>query len=274
MDNPRSPLVSGCKAVDVLDCLAEGRQVTGFRVSSGRRAGQGRRGSGKTGRGGTVVTMGLSYVMRRAWFTCLKVPSAPDETSWREDQRFMYLRLRRLVASVNEHHFEKSQYERELILQSATRPARPPPTSSTYSGYGLYSGRFFYYGNMNKYAYESKFNDASDASPDEDGDDDEESRVSIGKTRGLPAFDLVIRVELRCSSDLAPLAVASSLRMDELDELDDRYSIDQDNSELYLKLNITCPASATNRLPANFTWEQWGPSHPRKKRQCLASVGY
>lgn len=198
----RSALVSGCKAIDVLDCLAVGREVTAFRVSSGRtRSSRSLEESNGTssgekmvlsrGNGGSIVTMGLRYVLRRAWFTCLQVPSAPDENSWREDQRFMYLRLRRLVGSVNEHYFEKCHFERDLLLRTssvvavgderrralrlgASQPPRPPP-ASTYSGYGVYSGRFFYYGNMNKYAYESKFKDVGGefSSSDESGQEDE-----------------------------------------------------------------------------------------------------
>ena len=281
----RSALISGCKAVDVLDCLAEGREVTGFRVSSIRLKEQGRRGTAKTGkRYHSIVTMGLRYVMRRAWFTCLQVPSAPDETSWREDQRFMYLRLRRLVGSVNEHHFEKQHFERDLLLRGAAALPLRAPTASTYSGYGVYAGRFFYYGNMNKYAYENKFKDFSDLSSDDsqDDEDDESERRRI-VPRGPPTFDLVIRVELRCSSDLAPLALNTMFNADDLEDplaiIDNRRRYFAgptefpvpDDPELYLKLNVTCPASSANRLPANFTWEQWSPSHPRKRRGRFSS---
>ncbi|XP_043289161.1 uncharacterized protein [Venturia canescens] len=324
----RSALVSGCKAIDVLDCLAVGREVTAFRVSSGRVRSSRSLGESSTVSNGEktrssrvhsrpIVTMGLRYVLRRAWFTCLQVPSAPDENSWREDQRFMYLRLRRLVGSVNEHYFEKAHFERDLLLRTSSvvaigderrralrlggpHPPRPPP-ASTYSGYGVYAGRFFYYGNMNKYAYESKFKDvggevsSSDESgqddepvdADDDGDEDTENRnVAAASKRGPPAFDLVIKVELRCSSDLAPLAVISSLRTNELDDQEsfstgsesdtlnhrnlrsmqkttNQY---EENSEVYFKMSITCPASAANRLPGSFTWEQRGPVHSRRKR--------
>lgn len=55
--------------------------------------------------------------MKRAWFTSLDVSKKAEENSWRDEQRFMYLRLRRLVGSVNEHLFENLHYEHELLLQ-------------------------------------------------------------------------------------------------------------------------------------------------------------
>ncbi|KAK0087399.1 hypothetical protein PV325_001161 [Microctonus aethiopoides] len=233
----RSALVSGCKAVDVLDCLAEGRQLLGFRLTTGR------------GNRGHVLCMQLRYVMRRAWFTCLEVPCAADETSWRDEQRFMYLRLRRLVGSVNEHHYERIHYERELMLNSRTWPSPRPPLASTYSGYGEYGGQFYYYGNMNKYAYANKF-----SKPAESEDSEEQDENTSDDVRTTPTFDLVVGIELRCSPELAPLAVRSVLKSDDVDNRPISH-----NPEMYLKMNITCPASIANRLPGHFTWEQRAP---------------
>ncbi|XP_051171474.1 uncharacterized protein LOC127288205 isoform X2 [Leptopilina boulardi] len=233
----RSALISGCKTVDVLDCLAEGREVLSFRVSSGR------------GNRSNIVTMKLKYVMKRAWFTCLEIPSAADENSWRDEQRFMYLRLRRLVGSVNEHHFEKCHYDRELMLQVPSMPSPRPPPASTYSGYGEYGGQFFYYGNMNKYAYENKFKYVNEGNEMED----EETVQEVN--RG-PCFDLVIIVELRCSPELAPLAVRTILKSDDIENISNGNS---QNPELYLKLHVTCPASVSNRLPGTFVWELRSP---------------
>ena len=60
--------------------------------------------------------MKLRYTMKRSWFTCLDVFRKIEENSWRDEQRFMYLRLRRLVGSVNEHLLEILHYE-QLLLQ-------------------------------------------------------------------------------------------------------------------------------------------------------------
>ncbi|KAK2578769.1 hypothetical protein KPH14_008874 [Odynerus spinipes] len=228
----RSVLVSGCKAVDVLDCLVEGRQVLSFKILSNE------------GRKNDIISMKLKYVMKRTWFTCLEVPSMPDENSWRDEQRFMYLRLRRLVGSVNEHHFENLQYERELLSQGSTIPPPRAPPASMYSGYGEYGGQFFYYGNMNKYAYENKFKSLSVI-------DHEDAEVEIEEIHGTPFFDLVINVELKCSPELAPFSVRTLLRSDELEI----HTKTLNRPEFYLKLDITCPASMANRLPGNFTWK-------------------
>ncbi|XP_024222248.1 uncharacterized protein LOC100747679 [Bombus impatiens] len=232
----RSALISGCKIVDVLDCLVEGRQVLFFKVLSNKR---------DTGR---IVSMKLKYTMKRAWFTSLDVSKKAEENSWRDEQRFMYLRLRRLVGSVNEHLFENSHYEHELLLQvPLTLPLRPPP-ASTYSGYGEYGGRFFYYGNMNKYAYESKFMQTVST-----------TNLTVETEQQVqrpPSFDLIIEVELKCTPDLAPLAVRSILRSDEFETYEMKVCR---NQQLYLQMNVTCPASIANRLPGNFVWELHSP---------------
>lgn len=92
--------------MDVLDCLIEGRQVLSFKVMPSKR-----------GTGGRNVDMKLKYVLKRAWFTCLDVTKNAEENCWRDEQRFMYLRLRRLVGSVNEHLFESLHYEHESMLR-------------------------------------------------------------------------------------------------------------------------------------------------------------
>ncbi|XP_057330600.1 uncharacterized protein LOC130670970 [Microplitis mediator] len=234
----RSALISGCKAIDILDCLAEGRQVIGFRLTTGR------------GNRGNILCMQLRYVMRRAWFTCLQVPRAVDETSWRDEQRFMHLRLRRLVGSVNEHHYETLHYQREMMLRDREMPLLRPPLPSTYSGYGEYGGQFFYYGNMNRYAFANKFNRTPE-SEDYEADDRQNARA-------IPKFDLTVSVDLRCSPELAPLAVRSILKSDDVD-----HQIASHNPEIYMKMKVTCPGSAANRLPGNFIWEQKATRRPQ-----------
>ena len=128
----RSTLVSGCKLVDILDCLLTGRQLLHLRLVGGR--------SGH----GSSVSMRLRYIVERSWFTCLEVTRSQaaiaDEDSWRDKQRFMNLRLRRLVCSVNEHHLERLHYEREMLMAQPDNkgrtglPAPKPPPCSTYSG--------------------------------------------------------------------------------------------------------------------------------------------
>ncbi|XP_029673141.1 uncharacterized protein LOC115241512 [Formica exsecta] len=232
----RSALISGCKIVDVLDCLGEGRQLLSFRTSS------------RTGN--PMVSMQLKYVLRRAWFTCLRVPNANNEHCWRDSQRYMYLRLRRLVGSFNKHLYHKLHYERKLLLRGtpSSLPSRKPPPASTYSGYGEYGGQFFYYGNMSKYAYENKFRYARSGNVENTGGEFEEEANKPHR------FDLVIRVQLRCPPELAPLSTRTSLKADDLEDCGAN-----SRQELYLKLSTRCTASKANRLPSDFTWEVRGP---------------
>lgn len=137
--------------------------------------------------------MQLKYVLRRAWFTCLRVPNTNNEHCWRDRQRYMYFRLRRLVSSFNKHLFHKLHYERKLVLRTTASSvtSRKPPPASTYSGYGEYGGQFFYYGNMSKYAYENKFKYARSSNAENTGGELQE------RTNKPHRFDLVIRVQLR-----------------------------------------------------------------------------
>lgn len=118
------------------------------------------------------------------------------------------------------------------------------PLASMYSGYGEYGGQFFYYGNMNKYAYENKFKSLSVI-------DHEDAEIEIEETQRTPLFDLVINVELKCSPELAPFSIRALLPFDELEV----HTKTLNHPTLYLKLDITCPASMANRLPGNFIWQ-------------------
>ncbi|EFN88239.1 uncharacterized protein LOC105192066 [Harpegnathos saltator] len=238
----RSALISGCKIIDVLDCLGEGRQLLSFRTSS---------------RTGThVVSMQLRYVLKRTWFTCLQVPNANNEHCWRDKQRYMYLRLRRLVSSFNKQLFYKLHYERKLDLRVMlpSVPSRKLLPACIYSGYGEYGGRFFYYGTMSKYAYEYKFKHVRLNNVENIGSELEQ------ETNRPPQFDLVITIELRCSSELAPLAARAHLKCDDLENYNTNSS-----QELYLKLNMKCATSKANRLPGVFVWEVCDPRRIRSQ---------
>uniref|UniRef100_A0A6V7HPX5 Uncharacterized protein n=1 Tax=Bracon brevicornis TaxID=1563983 RepID=A0A6V7HPX5_9HYME len=191
--------------------------------------------------------------MRRAWFTCLPVPKNAEENNWKEEQRFMYLRLRRLVASVNEHYYENLNFEREAALQERTKIATKIPYASTYSGYGEYGGQFFYYGNMNKQAFATKWHQPAET--EDFLDVIEEHPLDNEK---YPTFALKIGIELRCSPELAPLMIRPILKSDDLDNT----RPPSHNPEMYLKMTVNCPASLANRLPSHFVWEQ----RERKRR--------
>ena len=106
---------------------------------------------------------------------------------------------------------------------------------------------------MNKYAYENKFKYIDEGNETEDEE-------TVQEVHRGPCFDLVISVELRCSPELAPLAVRAILKSDDIETIS---SGNSQHPELYLKLHVTCPASVSNRLPGTFTWELRSPRYGR-----------
>lgn len=123
--------MSGCKVIDLLDCLIDGRELLYYRVST-RKSQLGE---------SSIVNMKIRYVLKRAWFTCLNVPCDSDNVFWRDQQRFMYLRLRRLICSINEHHLEKVRYDREMAEENLDSVrAMKLRIPSTYSGKGSNQG--------------------------------------------------------------------------------------------------------------------------------------
>ncbi|XP_078037002.1 uncharacterized protein LOC144470068 [Augochlora pura] len=238
----RSVLVSGCKVVDILDCLVEGRQVLFSEITKNRS-------------GNCMVNMKLKYVMARAWFTCLPISDNSEGKSWRDEQRFMYMRLRRLVGSVNEHLFYTRHYKDKLSLQVISIPlpfpVKPPP-ASTYSGYGEYGDQFFYYGNMNKDAYDSKFVNTASSS--------NSSLDTNQRMLKAPSFDLVIDIELKCSPELAPYASRVDLKSDLFETYLETYETKRyRNQQLLLTMSVNCRASVANRLPGTFVWKLRSP---------------
>lgn len=101
---------------------------------------------------------------------------------------------------------------------------------------------------MNKYAYESKFIQTLNPL-----NATLETRQQMQRP---PSFDLVIEIELKCSPELAPLAVQTGLKSDEFEAYETKTYRHQ---QLFLRMSVTCPASITNRLPGNFVWELRSP---------------
>lgn len=72
---------------------------------------------------------------------------------WREHQRYMYMRLRRLVVTHTELQMNEFQYLREHQLMQNSLYFVPRPRSFIYSGYGEEDNNFFFYGVMNQRKY-------------------------------------------------------------------------------------------------------------------------
>lgn len=77
--------------------------------------------------------------------------------SWREHQKYMYMRFRRLVLNHTELQMNEFQYLRAHERMQDTLCVIPKPTCFVYSGYGEEENRFFFYGVMNKSLYNRGF---------------------------------------------------------------------------------------------------------------------
>lgn len=75
----------------------------------------------------------------------------------------------------------------------------------SFSGYGEYAGQFFYYGNMNQWAYENKFRVSHSVKREDLNFEENDGRWPVPVTKSN--YDLIVTAKVRCSSDLAPLAV-------------------------------------------------------------------
>ncbi|XP_067002095.1 uncharacterized protein [Anabrus simplex] len=233
--------ISGAKIVDLLDCLQEedARRVhwyaSGLDLTSG------------------IYHYSATYMLRHSWFTALDIiPSKNSTYTWSGEQRFMYLRIRRLVTNHNDHSLEHTHYERELVLhsQSPLLTSIAPPLVSLYSGHGEYAGKFYYYGNMNESAYESRF--IRNHPIVQDTSEELSAHQVTTHCSFLPSIDLKITVELHCPMHLAPLAAYKSFQPSDFE----RHTFnDKDASKFKLQLKFDCSASSPNRLPSTFNWQ-------------------
>lgn len=83
----------------------------------------------------------------------------PDGNSftWDERQKFMYMRLRRIVLAHTEMNMVENQYLREIALahSASNRLEILKPSCSVYTGYGYNSDILFFYGTMNDGKYKN-----------------------------------------------------------------------------------------------------------------------
>ena len=89
----------------------------------------------------------ISYYFSNTFFVALK-NDRDTSTKWDEEQRFMYLRVRRIVNAHNRIMTKSKQYKRERHLRNATANINRP-RNTIYIGYGMPHHTFFYYGVMN-----------------------------------------------------------------------------------------------------------------------------
>lgn len=89
----------------------------------------------------------IIYHFSNTWFVAFKA-KRDTRTMWNKKQRFMYLRLRRIVNAHSIMMTKSKQFKRELRMRNFV-PINKKPRNSIYSGGGMPHNTFFYYGVMN-----------------------------------------------------------------------------------------------------------------------------
>ncbi|KAJ9577345.1 hypothetical protein L9F63_006089 [Diploptera punctata] len=232
--------VSGTKIIDLLDTFmnTDGRKNTYKQVEETPETG--------------YCRITAYYRVKRSWFTALKVLDE-GERNWSDEQRYMYMRLRRLIANNNVYILEQMHTERQNTLQLITNSCQ----SSTYSGYGEYGGYFFFYGNMNLRAFQANYR--SNNENENSSDSDDEGSVPVPST--IPpqsCLDLEFTAEIDCPFELAPVKYLEEYGKSDPDS---RYDVmikslmtNYSKPKFKLTLEIFCPVSLENRLPFVFNW--------------------
>lgn len=119
-----------------------------------------------TTRNSNLVSRQLKYYFTNSWFVAFDIPEEKSKL-WNEEQRVMYMRLRRIVISHSEMTMEYNQYKRETMIRTKPMSRIRKPINSVYTGYGEVGEKFFYYGVMNQGAYLNKF-DVDDTEQEND----------------------------------------------------------------------------------------------------------
>ncbi|XP_022916225.1 uncharacterized protein [Onthophagus taurus] len=223
-----------CKALDILDSATDVKRT----VISQRSI-------------GNTLSLNVKYYFSNSWFVALDINDEKPK-SWKEQQRLMFMRLRRIVLGHSEMSMEYNQFKRETTFRVNAKPKIRRPINSVYTGYGEVGEKFFYYGVMNEGAYINKFV-SPDASYSFDSVDDKL------KTRYL---GLYISVELRCPKELAPYAILNQYtQMNELLIEEKRYVNSTPRRRrrkirdlLELKMEFLCPSAIFPRLPTFYRY--------------------
>lgn len=126
-----SVFFSGSKLIDILDAATLARREVLQKSYNG-----------------TNVDVQLHYHFSHTWFVALDVALDKPKV-WNEEQRLMYMRLRRIVLGHTEMHLEYEQYKREDMLRIDRVQRLKKPVNAVYTGYGEVGEKFFYYGVMN-----------------------------------------------------------------------------------------------------------------------------
>ncbi|GJQ81774.1 hypothetical protein Trydic_g319 [Trypoxylus dichotomus] len=220
-----NPMCSGCKILDILDSATDvSRTVIHQKLT------------------GNTLILKLKYYFSNSWFVAFDIPKEKSKL-WNEEQRVMYMRLRRIVNHHSEMSMEYNQYKRETMIRTNPTSRIRKPINSVYTGYGEVGEKFFYYGVMNEGAYLHKF----------EVDDTEQAS---GDGFNEPFLGLDISVELRCPIQLAPYRIIESYEKHDQNLKDSIVwsPCRRLRGVFEMKVDFECLAAIYPRLPTNYCY--------------------
>lgn len=249
-----SVFFSGAKILDILDCATEAKRNV-LHESIGENSIYMKASAilfSSPPAELVVALLQVKYHFSHTWFVALDM-TADKKKRWNDEQRLMYMRLRRIVLSHTEMHLEYVQYRREDVLRPSRYAALKKPVNSVYTGYGEVGSNFFYYGVMNAGAYRVKFETQRniyrifEAEGEEESEEPPLSEVKSRKTfLGTDIF-----VVIRCPIALAPRRVVESVerKSNFTSDLKRRKRL---RGVFDMDVTISCPPADYPRLPVYY----------------------
>ncbi|KAK9882996.1 hypothetical protein WA026_001211 [Henosepilachna vigintioctopunctata] len=241
-----SLMISGCKLLDLLDNASFAQKDIIFENVQD-----------------DLFTARYNYFFNNSWFVALNIKSEKQMT-WKQKQRMMHMRIRRILLAHTEMFMQQYHYERETMLRKSDDVVKiRRPSNNVYTGYGDIQDKFFYYGVMNDGAYIQKFHpedQINDADVDDIVEDDpEDFQDALNSTEDfqslqIPYLGVHVQVKLACPLSHAPLKF-----------LEEKYPLDStelsskgrhtENGKFSLKLEFQCPGAKYPRLPATYLYK-------------------
>lgn len=96
-----------------------------------------------------MILFQIKYHFEHSWLIAINLTDGKSKP-WSEEQRLMYMRLRRIVMSFTEMKSEYQHYKRERRYRMKHHLHHKKPVNSVYTGFGEVGNKFFYYGVMNR----------------------------------------------------------------------------------------------------------------------------
>ncbi|XP_044759600.1 uncharacterized protein LOC123317239 [Coccinella septempunctata] len=242
-----SLMVSGAKLLDLLDSASFAQKDVIYENVEGN-----------------IFKARYNYFFNNSWFVALNI-STEKQMTWKQRQRMMHMRIRRILLAHTEMFMQQYQYEREVMLRKSDDEVvkLKRPSNNVYTGYGDIQDKFFYYGVMNDGAYVQKFH-PEDQLNDDDIEDllEEDPEEMAGNRNGsedsrtvqVPYLGTHVDVKISCPLSHAPMRY-----------LDVNYPLDSseltvkrcqfENGKFSLKLKFHCPGAKYPRLPTTYLYK-------------------